>query len=126
MNCGVGCRCGLDLALLQLWYRSAGVSPMRPLAWEPPYAKGAALKSQKKKKKKKKKLYCAWVLEFWQRYAHTKHYNEIIFYKGIRFRFSTQDKNSYFCFKDLTCLVEWNMLLQSYLNLVLTFSSIIL
>ena len=33
-------------------------APVRPLAWEPPYAVGVALekaKSQKKKKKKKKK-----------------------------------------------------------------------
>ena len=29
-------------------------TPVRPLAWEPPYAAGVALKSQKKKKKKKR------------------------------------------------------------------------
>ena len=34
-----------DLALLWLWHRPAAVAPIRPLAWEPPYAAGAALKS---------------------------------------------------------------------------------
>ena len=34
------------------------VAPTRPLAWEPPYAAGAALKSKKEKKKKRKKDDC--------------------------------------------------------------------
>ena len=42
-----------DLALLWLWHRPAATAQIRPLAWEPPYAEGAALKGQKKKKKKK-------------------------------------------------------------------------
>ena len=49
MSCGVGHTCGLDLALLWLWCRLAAVAPIRPLAWEPPYATGTALKRQKKK-----------------------------------------------------------------------------
>ena len=53
MSCGVGHRLGLDLALLWLWCRPAAVATIRLLAWEPPYAAGAALKIQKKKKKKK-------------------------------------------------------------------------
>ena len=28
----------------ELWYRPAAVAQIGPLAWEPPYAKGAALK----------------------------------------------------------------------------------
>ena len=36
-----GCGCGVVTA------------PIRPLAWGPPYATGAALKKQKEKKKKK-------------------------------------------------------------------------
>ena len=36
-----------DAALLWLWCRPAATAPIRPLAWEPPYAVGAALKSQK-------------------------------------------------------------------------------
>ena len=35
-----------DLALLWLWCRPAAVAPIRPLAWEPPYAMDEALKSQ--------------------------------------------------------------------------------
>ena len=31
-------------------------APIRPLAWEPPYALGVALKGQKTKKKKKKRV----------------------------------------------------------------------
>ena len=33
-----------DLALLWLWHRPAAVAPIRPLAWESPYAAGVALK----------------------------------------------------------------------------------
>ena len=40
-----------DLALLWLWCSPAATAPIRPLAWEPPYATGAALKRQKTKKK---------------------------------------------------------------------------
>ena len=53
MSCGVDCRLGLDLALLWLWCRLAATAPIRPLAWEPQYATGAALKSKKEKRKKK-------------------------------------------------------------------------
>ena len=44
-----------DLALLSLWHRPAATVLIGPLAWEPPYAAGAAVKGQKPKKKKKKK-----------------------------------------------------------------------
>ena len=56
---GVGCRHSLDLAFLWLWCRPVATAPIRPLAWEPPYASGAALekaKRQKKKKKRKKRM----------------------------------------------------------------------
>ena len=36
MSCGVGLRCGSDLALLWLWCRLAAIAPVCPLAWEPP------------------------------------------------------------------------------------------
>ena len=55
MSCGVGHRRGLDLALLWLWCRAEATAPIRPLAWEPPYAVGAAQEMVKKDKKKKKK-----------------------------------------------------------------------
>ena len=56
VSCGVGHRCGSDLALLWLWRRLAAVAPSRPLSWEPPYAADVALKTKKKKKKRKKEL----------------------------------------------------------------------
>ena len=40
-----------DLVLLWLQYRPAAVAPIRPLAWESPYAMGATLKSKNKNKK---------------------------------------------------------------------------
>ena len=52
MSRGFGRRCGSDLAWLWLWCGPAAVAPIQPLAWEPPYAMGVALKRQKKKKKK--------------------------------------------------------------------------
>ena len=50
VSCGVGCRHGLDpmLLLLWLWCRLAAVAQILPLAWELPYAVGAALKKKKK------------------------------------------------------------------------------
>ena len=53
MSCGVGCRCGLDPALLCSGIAIA-IAPIQPLSWEPPYASGVALKRKKKKKRKKK------------------------------------------------------------------------
>ena len=52
MNCGVGFRRGSDPALLWLWRRLAATVPIRPLAWEPPYAAGAAQEMAKRQKKK--------------------------------------------------------------------------
>ena len=61
VSCGVGCRRDSDPALLWLWRRPVATSPIQPLAWEPPYAAGAAqeittttttTKRQKTKKKK--------------------------------------------------------------------------
>ena len=50
MSCGVGRRLGSDPALLWPWHRPAATAQIRPLAWESPYAEGAARKRQKKKK----------------------------------------------------------------------------
>ena len=44
VSCGVGRRCSSDLVLLWLWCRPAAVALTRPLAWDLPYAVGAALK----------------------------------------------------------------------------------
>ena len=40
--------------MLWLWRRLAVTAPIRPLAWEPPYATGVALEKAKRPKKKKK------------------------------------------------------------------------
>ena len=50
MSCGVGQRRSSDLALLWLWHRLAAIALIGPLAWEPPYAVGAAQKLKKGKK----------------------------------------------------------------------------
>ena len=55
MSCGIGHKYGSDSTLLWLWYRPGATAPIQPLAWEPPYASGAAIK----KKKKKKKITCS-------------------------------------------------------------------
>ena len=51
MSCGVGRRRGSDPALLWLWHRPVATTPIGPLAWEPPYATGAALEKAKRQKK---------------------------------------------------------------------------
>ena len=50
MSCGVGRRRSLDPVLL--WCRPAAAALIGPLAWEPPYAVHAALKSKTKQTKK--------------------------------------------------------------------------
>ena len=58
VSCGVGRRRGLDLVLLWLWRRLAATAPIGPLAWEPPYAAGAA---QEMAKKKEKRIQLQWL-----------------------------------------------------------------
>ena len=55
VSCSVGHRDGSDPMLLWLWRRLAAAALIGPLAWELPYAMGAALKRLKKKKKQQKK-----------------------------------------------------------------------
>ena len=52
MSCCLGRRCGLDPALLWLWHRLVATAPIQPLAWELPYAAGAAQEVAKRQKKK--------------------------------------------------------------------------
>ena len=56
MNCGVGCRGSSHLELLWLWCRPATTALIRPLAWEHPYATGAALKNETNKQTNKQKM----------------------------------------------------------------------
>ena len=55
VSCGGGHRRSSDSMLLWLWHWLAAVVPIRPLAWEPPYAADAALEKRQKDQKKKKK-----------------------------------------------------------------------
>ena len=48
MSCGVGHRCmWLGSGIAMAVCRPAATAPIRPLAWEPPYASGVALKKKK-------------------------------------------------------------------------------
>ena len=49
VNCGIVRRCCSDLVMLWLWCMLAAVALIKPLAWEPPYAKGVALKKKRQK-----------------------------------------------------------------------------
>ena len=51
MSCGVGCRRSSYPVFLWLGCRLATAALIRPLAWEPPYATSAALKSKKQQQK---------------------------------------------------------------------------
>ena len=55
MSCGTGRRRGSDLVLLWLWRKPAPIAPVQPLAWEPPCAADAALRSKTKQKAKRNK-----------------------------------------------------------------------
>ena len=46
MSCAEGRRHGSDPTLLWLWRRLVATALIQPLAWEPPYTAGAALKWQ--------------------------------------------------------------------------------
>ena len=48
MSCGGGHRRGLEPTLLWLWHRPGATAPIRPLAWEPPYAADVALEKAKR------------------------------------------------------------------------------
>ena len=52
MGCGVGRRHGSDPVLLWRWRRPVAMAPIRPLAWESPYASGVALEKAKRQKMK--------------------------------------------------------------------------
>ena len=57
MSCGAGHRRSSDPMLLWLWCRPAATAPIRPLAWESPYAVGAAQEKAKRQKTKTKTKY---------------------------------------------------------------------
>ena len=56
MSCDVGHRRSSDPVLLWQWRSPAATAPTGPLAWEPPYAMGVALKKQTNKKTEGNKM----------------------------------------------------------------------
>ena len=81
MSCGVGCKCGLDPELPWLRYTLAAVAPILPLAWELPYATGAALK---KKKEREERLTFLWICNsdfqtFWSQEPFIEDLKRILF-----------------------------------------------
>ena len=78
MSCGVSHRCSLDLALLRLWRSLAAIAPIRPLAWEPPYAAGAALKKRTKTQKKRKKKEWLKMFQTWIKKETSKFQKHIV------------------------------------------------
>jgi len=78
MSCDVGRRCSLDPLLPWLWCRPAGVAPIQPLAWEPPYAVDADLKRQRTKKKKKRMYIQVYLNHFVIHLKLTQHCKEAI------------------------------------------------
>ena len=53
----MGGRRGSDPMLLWLWCRPVATAPIRPLAWEPPYAVGIAHEKAKRQKQTNENLY---------------------------------------------------------------------
>ena len=91
MNCGVGC--GSNHALLCLWRKLAATDPIRPLAWEPPYAMGVPQEMAKRLKKKK-------MLNLTGSQESEHQNNEIRFFSPIRLakckdRINADDRNKY-------------------------------
>ena len=76
MSCGVGRRPGSDMALLWLWCRPVATAPIRPLAWEPLYATGAALG-----KTKKKFFFFTLSEEHWEKFKDIKQRNGMTTWK---------------------------------------------
>ena len=101
VSCGVGHRCGLDLALLWFWCRPVATAPIVPLAWEPPHATGAVLeKTERPKKKKKKANISTWRQE--DREEKELHYG--IFTMELKDKPKTRDyKNKAFFSPILPC-----------------------
>ena len=72
LSCGVGCRCGLDPALLWLWCGPAATALIRPLAGESPYAAGAALEKQKDQNKQTNKQKPPQITDFTNKHWYRK------------------------------------------------------
>ena len=65
MSRAIGHGHGSDPMLLWLWHRPGAAAPIRPLAWELPYAVSVALKKAKKKKQKKKMMWYKYTMKYY-------------------------------------------------------------
>ena len=63
-SCRIGHRCGLDPVLLWLWHRPAAAAPIRPLAWELPYATSVGKKTNKRVQYIHTNCFFCWVFVF--------------------------------------------------------------
>ena len=70
MSCGVGRRHGLDLTLLWLWWRPVATALIQPLAWEPPYVTGAALKRKKRNRQRDRFAVQQKLTQYWKLSLH--------------------------------------------------------
>ena len=79
VTCGVGNRCGSDMALLWLilWCAPAAAGPSQPLAGEISYARGAALKRKKKNRKRKSRLYSILTIKWMNYFPVLLHFTPI-------------------------------------------------
>ena len=78
MSCGIGQRRSSDPMLLWLWCRPAATTPIRPLAWDPPYVSGAAPPKKNQKKTNKKESYLSPSYLFLKSYQVPNYFSPII------------------------------------------------
>ena len=105
----VGCRHGSDPGLLWLWRRPVAKALIRPLAWEPPYTVGAALK--RPKKKRRCKMIFSWESRLFKCYISISIYLSISSYlikKPVLLSFKIYPLP----FRDLECLSVFNFSLE--------------
>ena len=89
-----------------LWCRLAAVAPMGLLAWEPPYAAGRALKSQKKKGGGIINLWYT-VSEGQMRYLHVKFLEQCLAYVSCCYNNSCYYNNN--IYYNYYCYPHWNL-----------------
>ena len=115
MSCVVGHRCSSDLALLWLWRRPAATAPIRPIAWEPPYAAGVAQKNGKKTKKKKKKR-LNFLLTFYSSNIIECIHFSLYYWTGFSYRHSLFCCALLYCASQMPCFLKIEGLRNCALN----------
>ena len=95
MSCGVGCR----QLVLWLWCMLAVAALIWPLAWEPPYARGVALKRPKKERLLSTSSKCYNKKSYWsrsltcQRSMDKQHQHHLVASEKCRIMGPTSDLN---------------------------------